>query len=164
MHIQCRGNQFIEQLARDNPGILDVFTDRYLETGVCLSACWIATTVLVRFEGSAQWRNIAVEPVITCKPNCVQKEENLELAHVAVTWRLHLLCQINGLPFRSIILFLLSVFSFCCICQSAYVSIRQSSLFLYFSPSFCPIFLPTFVLPFSFLLSKTAFSASDTDC
>jgi hypothetical protein len=41
MRIRCRGN---------------LFTDRYLETGVCLSAYCIAAAVLVRFEVSAQQR------------------------------------------------------------------------------------------------------------
>jgi hypothetical protein len=53
MRIHCHENQIIEKLARDNPGIIDVFTDRYLETGVCLSSYCVATTVLVRFEDSA---------------------------------------------------------------------------------------------------------------
>jgi hypothetical protein len=35
---------------------VDVFTDRYLETGVCLTAYCIATAVLVRFEVSVQQR------------------------------------------------------------------------------------------------------------
>jgi hypothetical protein len=83
MRVHCHGNQFIEQLARDNTGIVVLFTDRYLETGVCFSVYCIATTVL-RFEVSAQWRNIALESFITCKPNCVRKEENVELANVAV--------------------------------------------------------------------------------
>jgi hypothetical protein len=42
------------QLPSDSPGIVDVFTDRYLETGVCLSAYCVATAVLVRFEVCAQ--------------------------------------------------------------------------------------------------------------
>jgi hypothetical protein len=38
MSIDCRGNPFTEQLPSNSPGIVDVFTDRYLEKGVCLSA------------------------------------------------------------------------------------------------------------------------------
>jgi hypothetical protein len=53
MRIRSHENQIIEKLAGDNPGIIDVFTDRYLKTGVCLSAYCVTTTVLVRFEVSA---------------------------------------------------------------------------------------------------------------
>jgi hypothetical protein len=57
MLIRCHGNPFTEQLPSDSPGIVDVFTERCLETGVCLSAYCIATAVLVvRFEVSAQQR------------------------------------------------------------------------------------------------------------
>jgi hypothetical protein len=56
MRIRCRENPFTEQLPSDSPGIVDVFTDRYLETGVCLSAYCLATAVLVRFKVSAQQR------------------------------------------------------------------------------------------------------------
>jgi hypothetical protein len=56
MRIRCRGNPFTEQLPSDSPGIVDVFTDRYLETGVFLSATCIATVGLVRFEVSAGQR------------------------------------------------------------------------------------------------------------
>jgi hypothetical protein len=57
MRIRCRGNPFTEQLPNDSPGIVGVFTGRCLETGVCLSACFIVTAVLVvRFEVSAQQR------------------------------------------------------------------------------------------------------------
>jgi hypothetical protein len=55
MRIRCRGNPFTEQQPSDSPAIVDVFTGRCLETGVCLSAYCIATAVfVVRFEVSAQ--------------------------------------------------------------------------------------------------------------
>jgi hypothetical protein len=56
MHIRCRGNPITEQLPSDSLGIVDVFTSRYLETGVCLTAYCIVTAVLVHFEVSVQQR------------------------------------------------------------------------------------------------------------
>jgi hypothetical protein len=55
MRICCRGNPFTEQMPSDSPGTADLFTGRYLEMGVCLSAYCI-TTVLFRFKVSAQQR------------------------------------------------------------------------------------------------------------
>jgi hypothetical protein len=43
MLIRCRENPYTEQLSSDGTVIVDVFTGRYLETGVCLSAYCIAT-------------------------------------------------------------------------------------------------------------------------
>jgi hypothetical protein len=51
-----RRSLFTEQLPSDSPGIVDVFTGRYLETGAFLCAYCIATAVLVRFVTSAQQR------------------------------------------------------------------------------------------------------------
>jgi hypothetical protein len=47
---RCRGNPFTEQLPSDSPGIVDVFTGRYLETDVCLSAYCIATAVYMKLD------------------------------------------------------------------------------------------------------------------
>jgi hypothetical protein len=54
MRIRCRWNSFTEHLASDRTGIVDVFTGRYLEAGVCLSPYCIATDVHVPFEFCAQ--------------------------------------------------------------------------------------------------------------
>jgi hypothetical protein len=57
MRIRYRGNPFTEQLPSESPHIVDVFTDRYLETGVCLFVYCIATTLFaVRFEVSPRQR------------------------------------------------------------------------------------------------------------
>jgi hypothetical protein len=48
MRIRCRENPFTEQFFGDGPGIVKVFTGRYLETDVCLSAYCIATVVVYR--------------------------------------------------------------------------------------------------------------------
>jgi hypothetical protein len=56
MRICCCGNPFTEQLPSDSPGFVDVFSGRFLETAVCLSAYCIATALLVRFEVSTQQR------------------------------------------------------------------------------------------------------------
>jgi hypothetical protein len=57
MRIRCRWNPSTELLPSDSPGIVDVFTGRHLETGVCLSTYCTATAVLVvRFEVSAEQR------------------------------------------------------------------------------------------------------------
>jgi hypothetical protein len=55
MHICCYGNPFTKQLTNNSPGIVDMFTSCYLETG--LSTYCIATAVLIAcFEVSAQQR------------------------------------------------------------------------------------------------------------
>jgi hypothetical protein len=57
MHIRCRGKPFTELLPSDSPGIVDMFTGRYLETVVYISTYRIATAVLViRFKVSARQR------------------------------------------------------------------------------------------------------------
>jgi hypothetical protein len=57
MSVRFRGNLFTKKLPSESPGIVDVFTDRYLEKGVSLSAYCIATSVLVAcFEVCAQQR------------------------------------------------------------------------------------------------------------
>jgi hypothetical protein len=56
MCIHCRGKLFTEPLPSDNTGIVDVFTGRYLQPGVCLSTYSMTTAVLVLFEISAQQR------------------------------------------------------------------------------------------------------------
>jgi hypothetical protein len=56
MRIRCRRNPFTEHLPSGSPVIVEMFTCRCLEMGACLSACYIATAVLVRFEVSAQQR------------------------------------------------------------------------------------------------------------
>jgi hypothetical protein len=53
MLVRCRGNPFTVPLPSDSPGVVDEFTDRYLETRVCC----IATAVLaVHCEVSTQQR------------------------------------------------------------------------------------------------------------
>jgi hypothetical protein len=56
MRNRCRGDPFTKQLPSDGPGIVDVFTDRYIETGVCFSAYCIATAEPVHFQVSALQR------------------------------------------------------------------------------------------------------------
>jgi hypothetical protein len=48
MRIRCRGNPSTELLPSESPGIVEVFTSRYLETGVCLFAYCIAAAVVYR--------------------------------------------------------------------------------------------------------------------